>query len=266
MNTNATLEDCAVLPGTSSYSLQIGSVDKKSNTEDKNEDVEDLVQNNQNDSRASQDYERNKSNENVQRIQSTGSSSVMHSKASTSQTASSNMQSLISKDESFCEISGDNHGGDQAAKKRTSCIYGEKCYRKNPAHFEEFCHPGDSDYVNTENESQDDSDDRPECPYGTDCYRKNPQHKLEYKHTMPPGRKLRRRAPKKVQSVLDDDSDNDGEPNAYDFEDSFINDEEEEDFDNTDEDSDWMPNSEEKDSEDVTNLLKEAKKFMKSKH
>ncbi|XP_063774568.1 aprataxin and PNK-like factor isoform X2 [Pseudophryne corroboree] len=138
----------------------------------------------------------------------------------------------------------------QTPKTRTPCIYGEKCYRKNPVHFQEFSHPGDSDYV--ENGSQDDSDDRPECPYGTSCYRKNPQHKLEYKHTRPPAR-----------SALDDDSDNDGNPNDYDLEDSFIDDDE--DFDNTDEDSDWKPDSQEKDSEDVKLLLKEAKRFVKRK-
>ncbi|XP_073528289.1 aprataxin and PNK-like factor [Phyllobates terribilis] len=154
----------------------------------------------------------------------------------------------------------------QLPKKRVPCMYGEQCYRKNPVHFQEFSHPGDSDYCDVENGSQDDNDDRPECPYGTDCYRKNPQHKLEYKHTRPPGRKLRKRIPKKAKrSVLDDDSDNDGE-NAYDLEDSFIDDDdEEEDFDITDEDSDWMPDSQDKDSEDMNTLLKEAKKFVRGK-
>ncbi|XP_056423879.1 aprataxin and PNK-like factor [Hyla sarda] len=151
-------------------------------------------------------------------------------------------------------------------KKRTPCMYGEKCYRKNPVHFQEFSHPGDSDYCDVENGSQDDSDDRPECPYGTDCYRKNPQHKLEYKHTKPPGRKLRKRNPKKAKrSALDGDSDDDGEGNEYDLEDSFIDDDEEEDFDFTDEDSDWMPDSEDKNSEDMKDLLREAKQFVRGK-
>ncbi|XP_018422438.1 PREDICTED: aprataxin and PNK-like factor [Nanorana parkeri] len=152
----------------------------------------------------------------------------------------------------------------QASKRRTPCMFADSCYRKNPVHFQEFSHPGDSDYLDVESGSQDDNDDRPECPYGTDCYRKNPQHKLEYKHTRPPGRRLRKRAAKKAKNALDDDSDNDGEPNEYDLEDSFIDDEEEEDF--TDEDSDWMPDSEEKDSEDVNQLVKEAKRFVKAKH
>ncbi|PIO37945.1 hypothetical protein AB205_0166890, partial [Aquarana catesbeiana] len=68
-----------------------------------------------------------------------------------------------------------------------------------------------------------------------------------------------------TDAARNDDSDNDGEPNEYDLEDSFIDDdEEEEDF--TDEDSDWMPDSEEKDSEDVNQLVKEAKRFVKGKH
>ncbi|XP_075719220.1 aprataxin and PNK-like factor [Rhinoderma darwinii] len=152
----------------------------------------------------------------------------------------------------------------QTQKKRILCMYGDGCYRKNPVHFQEFCHPGDADYRDVEDGSQDDNDDRLECPYGTDCYRKNPQHKLEYKHTRPPGRKLRKRSPKKgKKSVLDGDSDNDGEPNDYDLDDSFIDDDE--DFDITDEDSDWMPDSQDKDSEDVKDLLKEAKQFVKRK-
>lgn len=40
--------------------------------------------------------------------------------------------------------------------------------RKNPAHFQESSHPGDTDY---EEEEETQEEDRPECPYGTDCYR-----------------------------------------------------------------------------------------------
>ncbi|XP_053568090.1 aprataxin and PNK-like factor isoform X2 [Bombina bombina] len=68
-------------------------------------------------------------------------------------------------------------GGTQTTSKRQACIYGDRCYRKNPVHFQEFCHPGDSDYCEAENGSQDDSDDRPECPYGTDCYRQKTKAK-----------------------------------------------------------------------------------------
>ncbi|KAM4042334.1 aprataxin and PNK-like factor [Anomaloglossus baeobatrachus] len=178
--------------------------------------------------------------------------------------STSNQKPSVTNDISLSPTSTQNT--QQSPKKRVPCMYGEQCYRKNPVHFQEFSHPGDSDYYDVENGNHDDDDDRPECPYGTDCYRKNPQHKLEYKHTRPPGRKLRKRNPKKAKrSVLDDDSDNDGEENDYDLEDSFIDDDDEEDFDITDEDSDWMPDSQDKDSEDMKTLLNEAKKFVRGK-
>ncbi|XP_069090180.1 aprataxin and PNK-like factor isoform X2 [Pleurodeles waltl] len=79
-----------------------------------------------------------------------------------------------------------SQGSTQTSNKRIPCVYGQQCYRKNPVHFQQFSHPGDSDFDDTSKESQEDNDERPECPYGTDCYRKNPQHKLEYKHTKPP--------------------------------------------------------------------------------
>ncbi|XP_039205247.1 aprataxin and PNK-like factor isoform X2 [Crotalus tigris] len=138
--------------------------------------------------------------------------------------------------------------------QRITCQYGRSCYRKNPIHFQQFSHPGDSDYHDSEAVTHVD-DDRPECPYGTDCYRKNPQHKLEYKHTAPP-----------VTSVLADESDDDGEPNEYDLNDSFIDDEEEEEYDPTDEDSDWEPDCQDNDGEDTDMLLKEAQNFVKTKN
>ncbi|NWT06158.1 APLF factor, partial [Mionectes macconnelli] len=137
--------------------------------------------------------------------------------------------------------------------KRTPCMYGSACYRKNPVHFQQFSHPSDDDYHNMEMISQDNNDNRPECPYGTACYRKNPQHKLEYKHPAPPGKR-----------AVEKDSANDGEANEYDLNDSFIDDEEEE-CEPTDEDSDWEPSSEEKDSEDVETLVQEAGRFVKTK-
>ncbi|KAM4750870.1 aprataxin and PNK-like factor isoform 2-T3 [Anableps anableps] len=66
---------------------------------------------------------------------------------------------------------------------RTPCPYGKDCYRKNPLHFQESSHPGDSDYE----EEEEEETDRPECPYGTDCYRKNPLHRKEFKHSKKPG-------------------------------------------------------------------------------
>ncbi|XP_045150024.1 aprataxin and PNK-like factor [Echinops telfairi] len=147
-----------------------------------------------------------------------------------------------------------SQGSEEDKAKRTSCVYGAKCYRKNPVHFQHFSHPGDSDYGDVPVMKEDDeADDRPECPYGTLCYRKNPQHKIEYKHSAPPGR-----------STLDEDDGNTGPPNEYDPNDSFIDDEEEE-YEPTDEDSDWEPGKEDQEKEDVEELLKEAKKFMKRK-
>ncbi|KFM00567.1 Aprataxin and PNK-like factor, partial [Aptenodytes forsteri] len=140
----------------------------------------------------------------------------------------------------------------QIKHKRTPCMYVTGCYRKNPIHFQQFSHPNDDDYHETEIVTQDNDDNRPECPYGTACYRKNPQHKLEYKHSAPPGKRA-------VEKDGDDD-----EPNEYDLNDSFIDDEEEE-CEPTDEDSDWEPSSEDKDNEDVETLLQEARGFVKTK-
>uniref|UniRef100_A0A8D2HGZ6 Aprataxin and PNKP like factor n=1 Tax=Urocitellus parryii TaxID=9999 RepID=A0A8D2HGZ6_UROPR len=139
-------------------------------------------------------------------------------------------------------------GSEENRVKRTSCMYGANCYRKNPVHFQHFSHPGDSDYGGVQIIDQDETDDRPECPYGASCYRKNPQHKIEYRHS----------------TLTDEDNDDVGQPNESDLNDSFIDDEEEE-YEPTDEDSDWEPGNEDQEKEDVEELLKEAKKFMKRK-
>ncbi|KAF2975037.1 hypothetical protein EK904_006965, partial [Melospiza melodia maxima] len=117
----------------------------------------------------------------------------------------------------------------QMQHKRTPCKYGSGCYRKNPIHFQQFSHPNDDDYHNMEMVAQDDDDSRPECPYGTACYR-----------------------------AVKKDGVNDGETNEYDLNDRFIDDEEEEECEATDEDSDWEPSSEEKDNEDVDTLVQET--------
>ncbi|KAM9271773.1 aprataxin and PNK-like factor isoform 2-T3 [Morus bassanus] len=153
----------------------------------------------------------------------------------------------------------------QIKHKRTPCMYGTGCYRKNPIHFQQFSHPNDDDYHETELVTQDNNDNRPECPYGTACYRKNPQHKLEYKHSAPPvtERGTRQRSSKNGKRAVEKDGDDD-EPNEYDLNDSFIDDEEEE-CEPTDEDSEWEPSSEDKDNEDVEMLLQEARRFIKTK-
>ncbi|NXH83052.1 APLF factor, partial [Edolisoma coerulescens] len=141
----------------------------------------------------------------------------------------------------------------QTQRKRTSCMYGSGCYRKNPIHFQQFSHPNDDDYHDMEMVAQDDNDNRPECLYGTACYRKNPQHKLEYKHSAPPGKR-----------AVEKDGLSDGEANEYDLNDSSI-DEEEEGCEPTDEESDWEPSSEEKDNEDVETLAQETCRFVRIK-
>ncbi|NXI81029.1 APLF factor, partial [Rhipidura dahli] len=145
----------------------------------------------------------------------------------------------------------------QIQHKRTPCMYGSGCYRKNPIHFQQFSHPTDDDYCDMEMVAQDDNDNRPECPYGTACYRKNPQHKLEYKHSAPPGKR-----------PVEKDGVNDGEVNDYDLNDHFIEEkeeEEEEECEPTDEDSDWQPSSEEKENEDVETLVQETRRFVRIK-
>nr|XP_045008140.1 aprataxin and PNK-like factor [Jaculus jaculus] len=132
-------------------------------------------------------------------------------------------------------------GGSEGNKvKRTSCMYGVNCYRKNPVHFQHFSHPGDCDYGGSQVLDGGETDDRPECPYGVSCYRKNPQHKVEYRH-----------------STLPEEDDGVGPPSECD-----LNDEE---CELTDEDSDWNPGKEDEEQEDVEELLQEAKKIMKGK-
>ncbi|XP_041839412.1 aprataxin and PNK-like factor isoform X2 [Melanotaenia boesemani] len=128
---------------------------------------------------------------------------------------------------------------------RTPCPYGKDCYRKNPLHFQECSHPGDTDY---EEEEEEEEADRPECPYGTSCYRKNPLHRKEFRHTSRPARSTRT----VTKAAPDEDEDE--------YEDSFINDDSE-DICN---DSDYVPPvSDDSDKEDVQRLQREAKAFLK---
>ncbi|XP_008936079.1 PREDICTED: aprataxin and PNK-like factor [Merops nubicus] len=154
----------------------------------------------------------------------------------------------------------------QIKHKRTPCMYGTGCYRKNPIHFQQFSHPNDDDYHEAGMVTQENNDNRPECPYGTACYRKNPQHKLEYKHSSPPvtERRTRQQTSRNGKRAVEKDGASDDEPNEYDLNDGFIDDEEEE-CEPTDEDSDWEPSSEEKDNEDVETLVQEAHRFVKTK-
>ena len=62
-----------------------------------------------------------------------------------------------------------------------------------------------------------------------------------------------------------EDSDDVGHPGENDLNDSFPEDEDEEEYEPTDEDSDWQPGKDEEEKEDVEELLKEAKRFMRRK-
>ncbi|XP_018606350.2 aprataxin and PNK-like factor isoform X1 [Scleropages formosus] len=140
------------------------------------------------------------------------------------------------------ESASSSHSTLAKPRLRTPCPYAKRCYRKNPVHFQECSHPGDSDYEEEEEDAVEDDkedDDRPECPYGTSCYRKNPQHKKEYKHTKDPGKKLSSRG----NDVEQDD------------EDSFIDDESED----LDEDSDYVPSE----SDDSVKLKRQKAAFLR---
>lgn len=129
------------------------------------------------------------------------------------------------------------------ARVRTPCPYGKDCYRKNPLHFQECSHPGDTDYE----EEEEEEEDKPECPYGTDCYRKNPLHRKEYKHTKKPARHVAKKTP-----ADEDDEDE--------YEDSFIND----DSEDAGDDSDYVPpDSDDSGKEDIKGLQREATAFLK---
>ncbi|XP_073347593.1 aprataxin and PNK-like factor isoform X2 [Pagrus major] len=153
------------------------------------------------------------------------------------------------------ESVGSNGGSVSGSKPRlrTACPYGKDCYRKNPLHFQECSHPGDTDYEDEDEEEEDDEEaDRPECPYGTDCYRKNPLHRKEFKHTKKPG-STRRTVQKKTPA-------NDGDEDEDD--DSFIDD----DSEDAGDDSDYAPpDSEDSGKEDIKRLQKEAKAFLKKR-
>ncbi|CAF2809533.1 unnamed protein product [Rotaria sp. Silwood2] len=164
------------------------------------------------------------------------------------------------------------------SNKRERCPFGKFCYRKNPAHRQEAIHPGDPDWDNKENDTDD---KKPECPYGSDCYRKNPDHFNEYNHTQQQLsiNKTKRRISKRKGSD-NEENDDDGLPNEYDYNDSFIDDEDLNDSARIDRtggsqmnpDNDWKPSKKTRHSdndennstdEDEINLLQqEAAEFV----
>eukprot|EP00731_Ephydatia_muelleri_P027714 Em0019g587a len=112
------------------------------------------------------------------------------------------------------------------------CPYGDKCYRKNPAHFREFSHTAATP-------SGGPADEKPECPYGS--------------------KRQSVKRPNK-RSVLEGDSDEDDQPNTYDYTDSFIDDEQEGDdsssYGEEDDDMDWVPDNDSEDVADSVRLLR----------
>merc|ERR1712080_384584 len=133
--------------------------------------------------------------------------------------------------------------------ERPSCSFGTT-YRKNPQHKVDEAHPGDNDYKNisensedAETDGNDSIDNRPECEYGMLCYRKNPQHRKDYKHTSKP-RAAKRKAAEKRDRVKKTKSDHlSGDSDSY--ESDFINDDsdlDDKDISSDEEDVDeWKP-------------------------
>jgi len=82
----------------------------------------------------------------------------------------------------------------------------------------------------------------------------------------------KRKKTSKHRSVLDDVSDDDNEPNTYDYNDSFLADDGEESGSSysASDDSDWQPQGDDDDDadvdEDVNELLTEARGFLRSKN
>ncbi|XP_044265588.1 aprataxin and PNK-like factor [Tribolium madens] len=154
---------------------------------------------------------------------------------------------------------GENPSTSSPRLRRERCWYGAQCYRKNPAHREEFTHPGDSDF------ESDPEDNRPTCSYGASCYRKNKDHRRNYKHPsrQPPGKKKRSR--KKVQRLNVADSQEMRELDSDSEEDPFVvsDDSEEYEGESDDDETDWEDSQNaDEDSENVKRLVKEAKKFV----
>ncbi|XP_064403573.1 aprataxin and PNK-like factor isoform X3 [Halichondria panicea] len=167
----------------------------------------------------------------------------------------------------------------EAKKKGVSkpvpvCPYGATCYRKNPVHFRQFSHDVSASLTSAivDNVSSDDEKEyhKPICPFGKECYRKNSVHRQEYTHSdqMPKKKKENRRSKKGKCSILSGESDDDGEPNTYDYNDSFIDNSEEDggdvsSFGSNSEDSDWSPCVKMTDSENVEELISETKSTKK---
>jgi hypothetical protein len=72
----------------------------------------------------------------------------------------------------------------RASRELEPCKHGIKCYRTNPAHFEQYSHPPGFKNYPTLNSYSDRKSVRKQtpCEYGTKCYRKNPDHFERFSH------------------------------------------------------------------------------------
>jgi aprataxin and PNK-like factor len=143
----------------------------------------------------------------------------------------------------------------EAKKPRAPCQYGASCYRKNPIHFQDFSHPGESDYITPAVPPQP---VKPPAPQR----QKTGQQKTES------GRPMRKAAARRVKASVLAGGDSDEDEESFDENDAFNDDEEflessesEEDTGGRDSDDDWMPDDEEED-DDLKDLVIEADDYV----
>ncbi|XP_074662634.1 uncharacterized protein LOC141915121 isoform X2 [Tubulanus polymorphus] len=89
---------------------------------------------------------------------------------------------------------------------RKSCQYGKKCFRKNPAHFKEFGHPGDSDYEENAEEDDDEGESEEETPV-----KKGGKNQKKHLDEMKPSRPKRSAAPTKMKGTSDNEDEEEDE-------------------------------------------------------
>ncbi|CAF1055644.1 unnamed protein product [Adineta ricciae] len=142
-------------------------------------------------------------------------------------------------------------------KQRDRCPYGASCYRKNLLHRQEASHTGDPDWEVKDEESKT---TKPDCPYGRECYRTNTDHLKEYNHPKKKCIELNTKSRSTKRKIDDeDDDDDDGLPNEYNYNDSFIDDQDldsdstnaEEDSVKSDGDIEWKPEKHARDFDDT---------------
>jgi len=107
------------------------------------------------------------------------------------------------------------------AKKRERCPFGSKCYRTNPIHRQDAIHPGDPDW-----QDEIEVKNKTVCPYGEKCFRKNVEHLRDFEHPRKRTIELKTKTRSGKRKTTDDEEEEeDALPNEYDYNDSFIDDE-----------------------------------------